>query len=92
MHSLSCVEIFQRRSARDAREQAGEGVAHDARLKVSMPTQIADGARISFPEDVGGQCQGRSLRGQVMRLAQQVCQRETQIESRVTDMRHFVIE
>ena len=66
------TEIFQRRTACHAREQAGQGVPHSARFEISPPTQIADCVGVSSPENLGGLHKSRSLRGQMIAKARPV--------------------
>src|SRR5688572_30395996 len=89
---MAGAEVFESGTAGDSGQQTGQRMAHHAGFKIGRLVEWSDGVEIGSPIQPGRADKTPSLSIQIMGFAQQVGERESQVESRLSEMNHLVIE
>src|SRR5262245_29764154 len=86
------ADVFERGATGDSGQQASQCMLYDARFKIGRLVEWSDGLDIASPIQMGRADKTPPLRPQIMGFAQQVGQRKSQIESRLSEMNDLEIE
>src|SRR6185503_365662 len=86
------AEVFESGAPGHSGQQTGQRMAHHARCKIGRLVEWRDGLDIAFPIQLGRADKTPPLGMQIMGFAQQVSQRKSEVECRLSEMNDLVIE
>jgi hypothetical protein len=90
--TMGGAEVFERGATGDSGEQTGQRMVYHARFKIGRLVEWSDGLDIASPIQMSRTDKTPPLSPQIMGFAQQVGKRESQIESRLSEMNDLEIE